>query len=326
MTVHLHGDHHAPERRRAADDVARRPGRHGPTTTRCATSAKARAGSFYFYHDHRMDGPRATTGAACRGCSSSPTRRRRSSGLPTGAATCRCMSPTGPSARTTSSPTRSPTAAQAGHHGEMAWMTGPKAPPERRDGRPRRSWSTAGSRRTSPSSAARYRLRLLNASHFSAYDFALSDGSAVRPGRHRQRPAARAGGRGRTCCSGRPSAPTSSSTSTGGRPGHRARTRSRAARLRRPAPARATRRSCSSACAARRADRSRVPGEAAVPRLHPGAEARCRRRGPSTSASTRSTTASFWSVNGKAFDPEPGGPPGPARHASSGGGCATPAT
>ncbi len=61
-----------------------------------------------------------------------------------------------------------------GHHGQMAW-TGPKAPPND---------ATVGTHvlvngRYAPYldvSATRYRLRLLNASPFSAYNFSLSDG------------------------------------------------------------------------------------------------------------------------------------------------------
>ena len=61
-----------------------------------------------------------------------------------------------------------------GHHGAMAWV-GPHAPPDD---------ATVGTHILVngryapylPVSATRYRLRLLNASHFSAYSIGLSDG------------------------------------------------------------------------------------------------------------------------------------------------------
>ncbi len=180
-----------------------------------------------------------------------------------------------------------------------AWMTGPQAPPND---------ATVGKRvlvngRFAPYlkvSPGRYRLRLLNASLFSAYDFALSDGSpfvqvgtgnsllphpVVRAG-----PVARAGparrrGRGlhRQVRRGRRAVEHPAQ-----RPRHRHRLevgRHHAVPGPRARPPEVT------------GAREPRPGPA-----DPGTEGRSPRPGPS--GCPRRTTARFWSINGKMFDPD----------------------
>lgn len=175
MSMHLHGDHHAP-----ADD--------GQPTTRLiprgasrtydyplTVDGRAEPGSFFWYHDHRMDRTARNNWRGLQGMfivTDPPTPGLR---LPTGARDVPLMI----SERTfladnqlTNPFVDGPQ--MVGHDGEMAWV-GPQAPPN--DATLGDSVLVNG--RYAPYlavSATRYRLRLLNSSPFSSYNLTLSDG------------------------------------------------------------------------------------------------------------------------------------------------------
>ena len=174
MSTHLHGDHHA-----AADD--------GQPTTRLIRRGGSRTydypltydgnpepGSFFWYHDHRMDRTARNNWRGLQGMfivTDPPTPGVR---LPTGARDVPLMI----SERSFRADNRltNPFAdgpRMVGHHGQMAWV-GPQAPPDD---------ATVGDTvlvngRHAPYldvTATRYRLRLLNSSTFSSYNLTLSD-------------------------------------------------------------------------------------------------------------------------------------------------------
>jgi FtsP/CotA-like multicopper oxidase with cupredoxin domain/plastocyanin len=175
MTVHLHGDHHAPEH-------------DGQPTTQLVRRGQARTyeypltygglpepSSFFFYHDHRMDRTARNNWRGLQGMfmvkDSSESRLR----LPEGSRDVPLMV-SERSFRNDNALTN-PFAhgpRMVGHDGAMAWV-GQHAPPDD---------ATVGTHvlvngRYAPYlsvSATRYRLRLLNASHFSAFSIGLSDG------------------------------------------------------------------------------------------------------------------------------------------------------
>ena len=174
MTTHLHGDHHA-----SADDgqptthLIRRG--HSRTYDYPLTvDGKPEPGSFFWYHDHRMDRTARNNWRGLQGMfivTDPPTPGLR---LPVGNRDVPLMI-SERSFRADNQLTDpfadGPT--MVGHHGEMAWV-GPGAPPDD---------ATVGDTvlvngRYAPYldvTATRYRLRLLNSSPFSSYDLTLSD-------------------------------------------------------------------------------------------------------------------------------------------------------
>ena len=175
MSTHLHGDHHA-----SADDGQ-------PTTHLIArggertydyplvVDGRPEPGSFFWYHDHRMDRTARNNWRGLQGMfivTDPPSRGLR---LPTGRRDVPLM--VSERSFTSGNQLTDPFAdgpEMAGHHGEMSW-TGANAPPDD---------ATVGDKvlvngRFAPYldvSATRYRLRLLNSSPFSSYNFTLSDG------------------------------------------------------------------------------------------------------------------------------------------------------
>ncbi len=291
MTVHQHGGHQS-----SADDG--QPTRYliGTGERRTYTYPLTEAGkptpaAFRFYHDHRMDRTAENNWRGLQGMFLVTDERERRLDLPRGAydvplhLTDRSF--TADNQLTDPFP----------GHDMHDWMTGPQAPPND---------ATVGKRilvngqfapylRVKP---GRYRLRVLNASTFSAYDLALSNG----------RPLVQVGtGSGllpaassaRTSCSARRSAPTWSSTSaacaarTSSSPRSRAPTPPRA-------PARGRRRSCSSGSAGRRTSTHASPTGSVRSRRSP-----CREKVDKvwTFGLTKNGHGSFWSVDGKMFDP-----------------------
>lgn len=174
-STHLHGDHHA-----SADD--------GQPTTHLVARGERRTydyplvvdgrptpGSFFWYHDHRMDRTARNNWRGLQGMfivTDPPVRGLR---LPQGRRDVPLM--VSERSFTSGNQLTDPFAdgpEMAGHHGEMSW-TGSHAPPDD---------ATVGDKvlvngRYAPYldvSATRYRLRLLNSSPFSSYNFTLSDG------------------------------------------------------------------------------------------------------------------------------------------------------
>ena len=175
MSTHLHGDHHA-----SADDgqpttYLIEPGSSRAYDYPLTVAGRPEPGSFFWYHDHRMDRTARNNWRGLQGMfivTDPPLPGLR---LPTGARDVPLM--VSERSFTADNQLTDPFAGgpeMVGHHGQMAW-TGPKAPPDD---------ATVGDTvlvngREAPYlqvSATRYRLRLLNSSPFSSYNFTLSDG------------------------------------------------------------------------------------------------------------------------------------------------------
>ena len=171
MTVHQHGGHQS-----SADDgqptkhLIAKGGRRTYTYP-LRESGKPMPAAFNFYHDHRMDKTARNNWRGLQGMFLVTDPAEKKLGLPHG----RFDVPLHFAERSFTADNRltDPFPDGGGMH---AWMTGPQAPPND---------ATVGKRvlvngRFAPYlkvSPGRYRFRLLNASLFSAYDFALSDGS-----------------------------------------------------------------------------------------------------------------------------------------------------
>lgn len=175
LTTHLHGDHHPSSEDGQPTTQLIRPGRSRTYRYPLTYGGKPEPASFFFYHDHRMD---RTTRNNWRGM--------QGMFLVKDAASARLRLPRGrrdlPLMISERSFTRhneltnpfadGPT--MHGHHGTMSF-TGPGSPPDDH---------TVGSHvlvngRYAPYhrvSATRYRLRLLNAAPFTAYNLSLSSG------------------------------------------------------------------------------------------------------------------------------------------------------
>jgi spore coat protein A len=175
-TVHLHGDHHKAKDDGQPDRYLIRRG-HARTYDFPLTYAREpEPSSFFFYHDHRMDKTSKNNWRGLQGMFILDDDRNSGLRLPRG----RRDVPLLIADRSFTSSNRLKDPFRAGPRmvmspdGGMAFK-GPKAPPND---------ATVGTRilangRFAPYlrvSATRYRLRLLNASNFSAYNFALSDG------------------------------------------------------------------------------------------------------------------------------------------------------
>ncbi|HSU01659.1 MAG TPA: multicopper oxidase domain-containing protein [Nocardioides sp.] len=175
MSTHLHGDHHAPEHDGQPTTYLIRRGASRTYDYPLTVDGRAEPGSFFWYHDHRMDRTARNNWRGLQGMfivTDPPTPGLR---LPSGSRDVPLMISersfrddnqlTDPFANGPK---------MVGHHGEMAW-TGPQAPPDD---------ATVGDTvlvngRAAPYldvTATRYRLRLLNSSPFSSYNLTLSDG------------------------------------------------------------------------------------------------------------------------------------------------------
>ena len=169
LTVHQHGGHQS-----SADDgqptrqLIRR-GTRRTYTYPLVESGKPMPGNFRFYHDHRMDRTARNNWRGLQGMFLVTDEREEKLGLPSG----QYDIPLHFSDRSFTARNQLTDPFPSANMHE--WMTGPQAPPDD---------ATVGKRilvngqfapylRVKP---GRYRLRLLNASLFSAYDFALSSG------------------------------------------------------------------------------------------------------------------------------------------------------
>lgn len=175
LTVHLHGDHHAAEHDGQPTTHLVRPGSSRTYVYPLIYGGEPEPSSFFFYHDHRMDQTARNVWRGLQGMFLVKDEAERRLRLPAGRRDVPLLlaerSFRGDNALT------DPFAhgpRMVGHHGSMAWV-GPKAPPDD---------ATVGTHvlvngRYAPYhrvSATRYRLRLLNASHFTSYAVGLSDG------------------------------------------------------------------------------------------------------------------------------------------------------
>lgn len=175
MTVHLHGDHHAPEHDGQPTTQLVRPGQSRVYEYPLTYGGLPEPSSFFFYHDHRMDKTARNNWRGLQGMFMVKDASESRLQLPVGQRDVPLML-SDRSFRSDNALTN-PFAngpRMVGHHGAMAWV-GRHAPPDD---------ATVGTHvlvngRYAPYlrvRATRYRLRLLNASHFSAYSLGLSDG------------------------------------------------------------------------------------------------------------------------------------------------------
>ena len=175
LTTHLHGDHHAASEDGQPTTHLIRRGRSRTYRYPLTYGGDPEPASFFFYHDHRMDRTARNNWRGLQGMfivEDATSRRLR---LPRGRRDLPLMISERSFTRRnqlTDPFAQGPT--MQGHHGTMAF-TGPGSPPDDH---------TVGSHvvvngRYAPFhrvSATRYRLRLLNAAPFSAYNLSLSDG------------------------------------------------------------------------------------------------------------------------------------------------------
>jgi spore coat protein A len=175
VSTHLHGDHHASDDDGQPTTQLIRPGASRTYDYPLRVDGRPEPGSFFWYHDHRMDRTARNNWRGLQGMfivTDPPTPSLR---LPTGRRDVPLMI-SERSLRDDNQLT-DPFAhgpRMVGHHGQMAWV-GPHAPPDD---------ATVGDTvlvngRYAPYlrvSATRYRLRLLNSSPFSSYNLTLSDG------------------------------------------------------------------------------------------------------------------------------------------------------
>ena len=173
LSLHLHGDHHS-----SADDG--QPNHHlvGPSSTRTYTypltdSGKAERAAFSFYHDHRMDLTGRNNWYGLQGMFITDDPAEKRLGLPEGSYDVPLMvaDRSFDDASQLTDPFPKPSDPQTATSG----INGPYAPP---------GDATTGTRTLvngvfqpyDEIATHRYRLRLLNASSFSSYDFRFSDG------------------------------------------------------------------------------------------------------------------------------------------------------
>lgn len=175
MSTHLHGDHHASVDDGQPTTRLIRPGESRTYDYPLTVDGRAEPGSFFWYHDHRMDRTARNNWRGLQGMfivTDPPVPGLR---LPTGSRDVPLMI-SERSFRVDNQLT-DPFAdgpEMAGHHGQMTW-TGPQAPPND---------ATVGDTvlvngRYAPYldvTATRHRLRLLNSSPFSSYNLTLSGG------------------------------------------------------------------------------------------------------------------------------------------------------
>jgi FtsP/CotA-like multicopper oxidase with cupredoxin domain len=172
-SLHLHGDHHssADDGQPATQLIA--PGRAKTYTFPLRDGGKAERAAFSFYHDHRMDQTGRNNWYGLQGMFITDDPAERRLGLPTGAYDVPLLvaDRSFDAASQLTNPFPKPSDPQTA----TAGLNGPYAPP---------GDATTGSRtlvngQFQPYAAVgthRYRLRLLNASPFTSYDFRFTDG------------------------------------------------------------------------------------------------------------------------------------------------------
>ncbi|TGN64918.1 hypothetical protein EXE59_13805 [Nocardioides eburneiflavus] len=175
MTTHLHGDHHASQHDGQPTTQLIRRGASRTYDYPLTVDGRAAPGSFFWYHDHRMDHTARNNWRGLQGMFIVTDPPRDGLQLPRGRRDVPLMiSERSFRADNQLTDPFASGSRMVGHHGAMAWV-GPHAPPDD---------ATIGDTvlvngREAPYltvSATRHRLRLLNSSPFSSYNIALSDG------------------------------------------------------------------------------------------------------------------------------------------------------
>lgn len=184
MSMHLHGDHHASRYDGQPTTFLVRRGMSRTYRYDLVDDGKPAPGSFFWYHDHRMDKTTRNNWMGLQGMFIVEDPREAAAGLPQGERDVPLMiSDRSFTRRNQLGALHEPSmvhgghgehGGHSGHGGGMAW-TGPHAPPND---------ASVGNRllvngRVAPhlrTTATRYRLRLLNSSAFSSYNLALSNG------------------------------------------------------------------------------------------------------------------------------------------------------
>jgi FtsP/CotA-like multicopper oxidase with cupredoxin domain len=169
MTVHQHGGHQSSADDGQPDSHLIATGARRTYTYPLREAGKPAPAAFRFYHDHRMDRTARNNWRGLQGMFLVTDRRERRLDLPRG----RYDVPLHLSDRTFTADNQLTDPFPGPHMHD--WMTGPQAPPND---------ATVGKRilvngQFAPYLTVKpglYRLRLLNASSFSAYDLALSNG------------------------------------------------------------------------------------------------------------------------------------------------------
>ena len=173
MTMHLHGDHHASKYDGRPTDFLVRRGHARTYRYNLTESGKPEPGSFFFYHDHRMDHTTRNNWMGLQGMFIVDNPDEADLRLPSGRRDVPLMvSDRSFTKRNQLTQPLEPMMTMS--HGGMAF-TGEHAPPNDMNVGTRMlvNGHVAPHLRTA---AVRYRLRLLNTSAFSSYNFALSDG------------------------------------------------------------------------------------------------------------------------------------------------------
>lgn len=173
LSLHLHGDHHSSADDGRPDDDLVAPGRSRAYTFALRDAGKPERAAFTFYHDHRMDVTGRNNWYGLQGMVITDDPAEQRLHLPDGAYDLPLMvaDRTFDDAAQLTDPFPKPTDPQTVTSG----VNGPYAPP---------GDATTGTRTLvngvfqpyEPVATHRYRLRLLNASGFSSYDFRFSDG------------------------------------------------------------------------------------------------------------------------------------------------------
>jgi FtsP/CotA-like multicopper oxidase with cupredoxin domain/plastocyanin len=173
LSLHLHGDHHssADDGRPDSDLVA--PGRHRAYHFPLTDGGRPERAAFSFYHDHRMDVTGRNNWYGLQGMFITDDPAENKLNLPAGSYDVPLMV----ADRTfdDASQLTDPFPKSSDAHSATSDINGPYAPP---------GDATVGTRTLvngvfqpyDDVATHRYRLRLLNASSFSSYDFQLSDG------------------------------------------------------------------------------------------------------------------------------------------------------
>ncbi|QIK75957.1 multicopper oxidase domain-containing protein [Nocardioides piscis] len=175
MSVHLHGSHHAPKDDGQPTTHLLRPGTERTYRYPLMFGDDPVAGSFFWYHDHRMDKTARNNWRGLQGMFVVDDPADAELRLPTGARDIPLMISDRSfrrDNRLTDPFARGPRMTH--HHGQMAWL-GRGAPPDDHS----TGTHVLVNGRYAPYhrvSATRHRLRLLNSSPFTAYNFELSDG------------------------------------------------------------------------------------------------------------------------------------------------------
>lgn len=178
MSMHLHGDHHASKFDGQPTSFLVRRGQSRTYRYDLTRAGEPEPGSFFWYHDHRMDQTTRNNWMGLQGMFIVDDPEQDAIGLPSGARDLPLMiSDRSFTQRNQLTEVMQPEMVHDGHgeHGGGMAFTGHHAPPN--DASVGTRILVNGQLRPHVRTAAvRYRLRLLNSSAFSAYNLRLSNG------------------------------------------------------------------------------------------------------------------------------------------------------